>query len=470
MVGSGVGAKYGVLIKGGEALEQASRVTAVVFDKTGTLTRGEPVVNDVILLSDSAMFLFGGSESMENVDKAKKFELYAEEKFEVESGKSVMVKKLTRTPMTCGEPDNANLNDIAVKNILRMAASAEYSSEHPLSKGILKKAAEHNVSLEQVDGFVNEAGSGIRCRLGEKSIHIGNRRSLKANGIETREGTLNAMQYLEDRGQTAVVVSIDGVTEAVIGLLDRARVEAAQVVNILRQKMGIQVYMLTGDNARTAAVVARDIGIPPSFIIADVLPEGKVLCIKQLQEDGHCVAMCGDGVNDSPAMAQSDIGIAIGSGTDVAVETAGIVLMNSSLSDVLVALDLSRTVFRRIKLNFCWALGYNTLALPVAAGTLYPWLQLVLPPFMAAVAMILSSLSVLCSSLLLNLYRPPSFENRSSTDALNGETVSDDDIHAGYAEQIRNKVSALYPGCSRQWSNICLCGKKCKCSVMKKLQ
>jgi len=265
---------------------------------------------------------------------------------------------------------------------------------------------------------------------------------------------------LEKSGQTAVVVTIDGVTEAVISLLDKARMEASQVVKILRQDLGIQVYMLTGDNSRTAQVVARDIGIPRSCVIADVPPEGKVLCIKQLQKDGYCVAMCGDGVNDSPAMAQNDVGIAIGSGTDVAIETAGIVLMNSKLIDVVFALDLSRSVFSRIKLNFCWALGYNTLALPIAAGALYPWLQMALPPFMAAIAMILSSLSVLRSSLLLMFYNPPDCEPEQS---LVVPTVLEEDDD-GEAQSILSRIAYLCPGCSRQWSKVCLYGESCKCS------
>ena len=331
-------------------------------------------------------------------------------------------------------------------------------------------------------------------------MHIGNRRGLASNDIKVSPGTYDAMEYLESLGQTAVVFSVDGQTEAVIGLIDKARDESALVVNVLRHGMGIKVYMLTGDNGRTARVVASDIGISPSCVIADVLPEGKVDCIKRLQDAGHCVAMIGDGVNDSPAMAQSDVGIAIGAGTDVAIETAAIVLMNSNLTDVVLAIDLSRKVFSRIKLNFFWALGYNSLAIPIAAGIFYPWLQMALPPFMAAVAMILSSLSVLCSSLLLNTYKPPEYKKhyygrklRDGTLGLEGVDVVLSSIgglaqcdamqnghgcscssetcqcfpceeHGNSKEDGLGDVAtkALYPGCHRQWGKPCEC-VECKC-------
>ncbi len=275
------------------------------------------------------------------------------------------------------------------------------------------------------------------------------------------------MEYLEDRGQTAVVLSVDGQTEAVIGLIDKARDEASLVVSIL-QGMGTQVYMLTGDNARTAKVVAADIGIPPSCVIADVLPEGKVDCIRRLQTEGRRVAMIGDGVNDSPAMAQSDVGIAIGAGTDVAIETGSIVLMNSKLTDVVLAIDLSRKVFKRIKINFFWALGYNSLAIPIAAGAFYPWLQMALPPFMAAVAMILSSLSVLGSSLLLKLYKPPRYTKRYGRRLRDGSLGLEEidalfnsgKLHINITEIPK---SSFYPGCHRHWEKPCMCSKPCKC-------
>merc|ERR1712176_140223 len=229
------------------------------------------------------------------------------------------------------------------------------------------------------------------------------------------------MEKLESRGQTAVVISIDGKSEAIIGLMDKAKDEAALTINVLEKVLGIDCYMLTGDNIRTARVVASDIGISQKNVIADVMPEGKVNAIKRIQGEGKQVAMIGDGINDSPALAQANVGIAIGAGTDVAIETANIVLVNSKLTDVIVALDLARTIYRRIKLNFVWALGYNTLAIPVAAGMLYPAIYMALPPYMAALAMGLSSMSVLASSLLLNRYRPPQYEKQYGRNIRNDE-------------------------------------------------
>eukprot|EP00979_Chaetoceros_neogracilis_P001494 scaffold253_cov267-Chaetoceros_neogracile.AAC.27 len=487
MVGSGVGAKHGVLIKGGEALEKTSKVTAVVFDKTGTLTRGEPTVEHVLLLSDRPLFLFG--------DDAKPF-----------SETSIGNNKLH---IRESSKENSIAYDIGIKNILCIAAAAEKGSEHPLSRGITRKASELGMGtneqfpLEDAEDFIAEVGSGIKCTVGGKAIHIGNRRGLQANQIAISPGTFDAMEYLEKLGETAVVVSIDGKSEAVIGLIDKARDDASLVVRVLGG-MGIKVYMLTGDNERTARVVARDVGIASSCVIAGVLPEGKVDCIKKLQEDGHIVGMIGDGVNDSPAMAQSDVGIAIGAGTDVAIETGAIVLMESKLSDVVLAIDLSRAVFLRIKLNFIWALGYNCLAIPIAAGAFYPWIQLALPPFMAAVAMILSSLSVLCSSLLLNMYKKPEFKKfygralrkgalgLESVEASfattrqivqctameHGEECSCSketckcfpcEVHGNLMDKTPTDTEPeiLRPGCQQLWGKPCACEKPCRCKNCK---
>jgi Cu+-exporting ATPase len=277
------------------------------------------------------------------------------------------------------------------------------------------------------------------------------------------------MEFLEKKGRTTIVVSINGRSEAVIGLSDTAREEAAVVIATLQKDLGVKPFMLTGDNARTAQAIASEIGIPPENVISDVLPEGKVDCIKKLQGLGEIVAMVGDGVNDSPAIVQADVGIAIGAGTDIAIETAGIVLMNSKLTDVLVAIDLSKTVFSRIKMNFVWALGYNTLAIPIAAGVLYPAIQMAMPPFMAAVAMILSSISVLISSLLLRLYRVKSYSYQIE----NEHITASGDIEAGLESLKRegtsnsdrgNETYLIYPGCTTQWQKPCSCPPNtCKC-------
>lgn len=362
--------------------------------------------------------------------------------------------------------------------------------------------------LEPVEDFTNEPGKGIHCTIGGHRVHIGNRKSLETNKIEQRPGTTDAMEYLENRGQTAVVVSIDDKSEAVIGLIDKAKDEAALAVNVLQKLMGIKVYMLTGDNFRTAKSVAAEIGIYPSHVVADVLPEGKVECIKRLQQENKgAIAMVGDGVNDSPSLAQADIGIAVGAGTNVAIETAGIVLVNSKLTDVAVAVQLSQTIYKRIKLNFVWALGYNSAAIPIAAGALYPVVGQALPPFIAGIAMVLSSMTVLFSSLLLNQYKPPIFdkEYKSKDGEVNLDkvhvtltsgnrvTVQCESMRAGGpcccdpdscgcddCEEHNPKDSTSliprsmdqnwYPGCPSSWGKACTCrpgncscGENCQC-------
>ena len=352
--------------------------------------------------------------------------------------------------------------------------------------------------LVPVKDFSSEIGKGIKCTVLGHRVCIGNQKCMESNEIEISPGTLDAMNYLEERGQTSIIVSVDGQTEAVIGLIDQSKDEASLAVTVLQKAMGIDVYMLTGDNFRTAQVVAKDVGIPSSNVIANVLPEGKVECIQKLQKK-HRVAMVGDGVNDSPALATSDIGIAIGAGTDVAIETAGIVLVNSKLTDVIIALHLARTIYRRIQLNFVWALGYNTLAIPIAAGILYPVVHSALPPFLAAVAMILSSLSVLISSLLLNRYQPPKFEKKYGR-ALRQGKLGLESVHIsgfGQSKVIKVQCESMakggpctcvpelcrchgcekhmdkqvskesdvkrYPGCEATWGGTCCC-EVCRCS------
>jgi len=353
--------------------------------------------------------------------------------------------------------------------------------------------------LVLADDFISETGKGIKCNVNGHTIHIGNRRWLTANDIEISPGTFDAMEYLEERGQTSIVLSVDGRSEAVIGLIDKAKDEATLAVNVLQKSMGIKVYMLTGDNLRTARVVADEVGIPVDHVIADVLPEGKVECIKKLQDEGHRVAMIGDGINDSPALAQADVGMAIGAGTDVAIETAEVVLVNSKLTDVITAIDLARTIYFRIRLNFVWALGYNALAIPVASGMLYPLTNKALPPFVAAIAMIFSSISVLLSSLLLNRYKPPRFDKQYGRVLRQGkldlESVSVISNGTEIAvpiqcESMKNgnrcccdpgkcacsnydcnldsnssPSDNFYPGCHGRWDKACSCPPPCKCGL-----
>lgn len=489
------------------------------------------MVEDVLLLSDRAAFLFDGVGVGNGVV------------VEGKGGSRVRIKDCMTYPFSDDadetvattstldsdlSPDHAR--KLAMENILFVAACAENGSEHPLAKGIVAKAAELGIGegLDRppitAENFINDIGSGITCTVGNHTIHIGNRRHLESNDITISPGTFDAMEHLEKKGQTSITVSIDSQTEAVIGLIDKARDEASVVVNVLMHGMGIKVYMLTGDNIRTATVVAQDIGIPSSSVIADVLPQGKVDCVRRLQAQGEHVAMIGDGVNDSPAIAQADVGIAIGAGTDVAIETANVVLMNSKLTDVVTTIDLSRTIFRRIQLNFLWALGYNTLALPIAGGALYPVIKVVLPPFVAGIAMALSSLSVLCSSLLLNRYVPPKIDKwygrdlrqgtlgleivsvsssleptekkipvqcegmeqgrgcSCSPDTCNCHSCPDHSccgssspspgahsilpgsppMHTG--EERPSVVPSMYPGCGKDWGGGCSCSTQCHCN------
>jgi len=307
----------------------------------------------------------------------------------------------------------------AIEKVMYYSACAEQSSEHPIAKAILSKARDLGIGEGQshpltiVGNFEAEVGKGVKCTVDDNvTVHIGNRRCLKANDINVTPGTEDAMEYLENKGQTAVCVSINGRSEAVIGIMDHAKDEAALTVNVLQHVFNIKVHMLTGDNFRTAKAVANDIGIPPTNVIADVLPSEKIEYIKRLRFEGEHVAMVGDGVNDSPALAEADVGIAIGSGTQIAHEAAGIVLVNSKLTDLLVAIDLAKTIYFRIKLNLLWALGYNSIGIPVAAGVFYPITHKALPPYVAAFAMALSSVSVLTSSLSLNSYQPPIFNSK----------------------------------------------------------
>mmetsp|Transcript_1416 Transcript_1416/g.1920 ORF Transcript_1416/g.1920 Transcript_1416/m.1920 type:complete len:676 (-) Transcript_1416:2228-4255(-) len=475
MVGTGVGAKNGILIKGGEPLEAANGINAVVFDKTGTLTMGQPTVGDVLLLSAE-------------------------------------LQHIGDMPPSAKDGSTTQVNQRVMQNVFYLAASAENGSEHPLAKGIMQKAKEYGIGnaeddvrrLAAVADFSNEIGKGIKCTVDGMTVNIGNRKCIEANSISARPGTFDAMEFLENKGQTAVVLCVNGKTEAVIGLIDKAKDDAATTVHVLENIFKIKVYMLTGDNRTTARSIASSIGINPSRVIADVLPGEKADCIAKLQGDGLRVAMIGDGVNDSPALAKADVGIAIGAGTDVAIESAQVVLMNSKLSDVIVTFDLSRTIFKRIRLNFLWALGYNTLGIPIAAGALFPLTKVVVPPYVAAFAMALSSISVVSSSLLLNLYKPPKIEKKYGRDAtvgtlglqlikytstsatepisircrsmeLGGPCLCPSDAcdctdcaehnRTTRVEPVDEENSATYPGCQTKWGKPCCCGDKCQCGT-----
>lgn len=330
MVGVGKGAELGILIRGGEYLERAEKLNAVVFDKTGTLTKGEPEVTEVIT--------FDGRE----------------------------------------------------EDVILAASIAEKGSEHPLAEAIIKRAKMMNLSIPDAEAFEAIPGHGVKVTFNGKEILIGNRRLMKDSGIPV-EDKETIISGLEEKGNTVMIVAEDNKLRGFIAVADTLKEHAEDVVKGLKAE-GVQVVMLTGDNERTAKAIAAKVGI--DRVIANVLPGDKAKVIKELQAEGKVVAMVGDGINDSPALAQSDIGIAIGSGSDVAKETGGIILVKDDLRDVIRSIKLSRATMRKIKQNLFWAFFYNTAAIPIAAFGL-------LNPIIAAAAMSISSLSVVTNSATL---------------------------------------------------------------------
>lgn len=335
MVGTGKGAEYGVLIKGGEALEIAHKVDTVVLDKTGTVTEGEPIVTEILTAN--------GFDEVE---------------------------------------------------LLRISASAERGSEHPLGEAILKKAEEENLSLYVTDHFEAIPGYGIVASLQGKEVILGNKKLMDSYGISISLSQ-DAERLAED-GKTPMFVAVDGVFAGIVAVSDVIKESSIEAIEILKA-MGLEVVMMTGDNQRTASAIGRKVGI--ARVLAEVLPEDKAEEIKKLQAEGRRVAMVGDGINDAPALAQADIGMAIGSGTDVAMESADIVLMHSSLMDVATAIQLSKSTIRNIKQNLFWAFAYNTIGIPIAAFGL-------LNPMFAAAAMAFSSVSVVTNALRLKRFKP----------------------------------------------------------------
>ncbi|ETM46035.1 hypothetical protein L914_09013 [Phytophthora nicotianae] len=349
MVGTGVGAQHGVLIKGGEALEAAHNVNTIIFDKTGTLTVGKPVVTDEYVVSQKR-----GAEEL-----------------------------------------------------ILLAGSAELGSEHPLGKAIIDYAKKISSSLEQPTEFKGVSGRGMSCTVSEQRVLIGNMAWMVDNNVKGLDNVVleQVTNRFQNSGKTSIYMTVNDELNAVFAVADAPREEARCTLKKLSQ-MGLDIWMVTGDNERTANTIAEQVGINQDNVMADVLPSEKSSKVKELQDSGRIVAMVGDGINDSPALAQADVGIAIGGGTEIAVETADMVLMKSNLVDVVTALHLSRTIFNRIRLNYVWAFGYNCLLIPLAAGVLYP-VNFSIPPMFASAAMALSSVSVVLSSLALKFYIPP---------------------------------------------------------------
>lgn len=345
MVGTGKGAEYGVLIKSGGALETAHNVDTIIFDKTGTLTEGKPVVTDIL-----------------TTDLLSKEEL------------------------------------------LHYAASGETGSEHPLGEAIVQKSKEENMTLTKTDDFEAIPGHGIRVNIDGKMFYIGNRKLMVDQKIDLTKMEKES-DRLADEGKTPMYLSVDGELAGIIAVADTLKENSVKAVNELK-KRGVEVAMITGDNKRTAKAIGKQVGI--DRILSEVLPEDKAEEVKKLQSEGKKVAMVGDGINDAPALAQSDIGIAVGSGTDVAIESADIVLMRNDLMAVLTAIDLSRKTLKNIKQNLFWAFAYNLVGIPIAMGLLYIFGGPLMSPMLAAVAMSFSSVSVLTNALRLRRFKPVS--------------------------------------------------------------
>lgn len=342
MVGTGKGAEYGVLIKGGEALEVTHQIDTIVFDKTGTITEGKPVVTDIIT------------------------------------------------------------STILEDELLSIAASSEKGSEHPLGEAIVKSAEERNIQFKEISNFKAIPGHGIQVEIEGKTILLGNKKLMSENSIEVGELGVKS-DKLANEGKTPMYIAINNKLEGIIAVADTVKPSSKEAIENLH-KMGIKVAMITGDNKKTADAIAKQVGI--DIVLAEVLPEDKANEVKKLQGKGNKVAMVGDGINDAPALAQADIGIAIGTGTDVAIESANIVLMKGDLRDVTTAIKLSKATIRNIKQNLFWAFGYNVLGIPVAMGVLHIFGGPLLNPMIGAAAMSLSSVSVLTNALRLRKFNP----------------------------------------------------------------
>ena len=394
MVGTGKSAEQGILFKNSAALESAHRLETVVLDKTGTLTQGEPAVTDILV--DWEAGKLGNWETGRLVDR---------EIGKLGDGEAGKSGKGSDQPTNLPTHQSTNL-PIYRHTILRLAASAERGSEHPLGQAIVEEARAHDLALEEPQDFEAVAGKGIRARVDGRAVLVGKPGWLEAEGV-TLDSLADDIKRLQAEAKTAIVVTVDGEAVAVIGVADTLKEGSAEAVRQMH-RLGLEVVMLTGDNQRTAEAIAEEVGI--DRIIAEVLPADKAAQVKELQAQGRMVAMVGDGINDAPALAQADVGIALGTGTDVAMETADVTLMRGDLRTVPQALALSRFTMRTIKQNLFWAFFYNVILIPVAAGALYPltWVPDILRqlhPVLAAFAMAFSSITVVSNSLRLRRAR-----------------------------------------------------------------
>jgi Cu+-exporting ATPase len=341
MVGTGKGAENGILIRSGEALEKAHRINTVVFDKTGTLTKGRPEVTDIVA------------------------------------------------------------GTMKADEVLFYSASAEKGSEHPLAEAITKEADEKSIKLVDPVEFQAIPGHGIKASLNGRKVLLGNQRFMEDEGVDIK-GLIAESDSLSEQGKTPMFVSVDSSASGIIAVADMLREESVDAVRKLHE-LCVEVVMITGDNRRTGEAIGRNAGI--DRILAEVLPQDKADEVKKLQSEGRVVAMVGDGINDAPALAQADVGIAIGTGTDVAMEASDITLISGNIRGVVTATALSKATMRNIKQNLFWAFAYNVILIPVAAGVLFPFFGILLNPMLAAGAMGFSSVTVVSNALRLRRFK-----------------------------------------------------------------
>lgn len=380
MVGTGKAAEYGILIKSAESLENLHTVDTVVLDKTGTITSGHPAVTDIIVLASG----------------------------------------------------------VAEREFLAEAACAESGSEHPLAAAVVEKAKDEGILYDAPDRFEMVAGRGVRAEAAGKTILAGNAAFLREQGVSgvDSDAVRKAVERLAAAGKTPLLFARCGTVSGVIAVADTIR-ETSRAAIRQFQAMGLQVVMLTGDNRLTAQAIREELGIAEA--ISDVLPTDKEACVRALQEKGHKVAMVGDGVNDAPALMRADIGIAIGAGTDIAIDSADVVLMKDSLLDVATAIRLSRAVVRNIRMNLFWAFFYNVLGIPVAAGALYPAFKLLLSPMIGSAAMSLSSLCVVSNALRLRLFKDEGTEKSEQLPCEGRRPIAEEKDRNSFSEKTKGE-------------------------------